>query len=946
MEKVVSVGCQRDGWEGRALALVLGLVWIAIAPRGVSAWQEPELFESIQMDQTGALVRSVNGKRGLTYHPTRVLVKFNRGAQKEFLPGSGPARGFQGAPDLFLVENPHGLSVPDAVARYKANPHVLYSEPDYVVHSLDTTASDPLWSNQWDMVKIAAPAAWDTQKDASDVVVAIIDTGMDFSHPDLQGNLWSNPADGSHGFTCLNGTVSPGGRDDFGHGTHVAGTIGAVTNNGTGIAGINWKVQLLSLKFLDSSGSGAISDAILCFDKATELKQNGFNIRVTNNSWGGGGFSQSLKDAMARAEAAGILHVCAAGNSGQNADVTPMYPAAYDNRGIISVLATDQNDAGAWFSNYGIARVDLAAPGVSTLSTVPTGACALCDPTGYKLLSGTSMAAPHVAGVMAALFHRNPALGPKEARDVVLDPGSYDPLNDAKAQSTTTGGRLNFFKALSNPLLASPKLNGFPSLTVISSVTASAGSAISLSASASDPDGDTLRTAWAKPSYQNEIWLMGKMLDTVFPNSSGDPFSFTAPALARVATVAYAAATADRRGGSAQAQTYLTVLPSAAPGQPPAGALSVSPSAGPAGIVVTVNFPATDPEGGPVLWDVRVTTRYAAYAVCCYAGPSTTVTLNSQGVYRLRVEAIDKELNVSPSQTATVRIGGAIGEPPIASASFDKMSGPVPLIVNYDASGSYDPDGTIQTVYVDCSGNSNLTATAAQGTCNYQTPGPYLIRLFVVDDAGIWDGVYQYVMATPGSTSSPPPDAAPPTVAITSPAAGATVSGSVAVTASASSNVGVARVDFYRDGGVMLGSSTAAPYAVAWDTRTVSPGTHSLYAKAVDTAGNATTSALETVTVAPSDTTPPTVTIASPTGGATVSRKSTVTLAATASDDVGVTRVEFFVNGALLSTDTSSPFTGSWKVPAKPGTTYELQAKAYDAAGNVGVSAVVTVYAK
>src|SRR5206468_3389406 len=151
-----------------------------------------------------------------------------------------------------------------------------------------------------------------------------------------------------------------------------------------------------------------------------------------------------------RAEAAGILHVCAAGNSNQNADTTPMYPAAFDNGGIVSVLASDKNDTGASFTNYGLANVDIAAPGVSTLSTVPMGTCTLCDPSGYKLLSGTSMATPHVSGVLAALFHRNPNLTTNEARNVVLDPGSYDTLSDAKAKSTSTGGRLNFAKALAN----------------------------------------------------------------------------------------------------------------------------------------------------------------------------------------------------------------------------------------------------------------------------------------------------------------------------------------------------------------------------------------------------------------------------------------------------------------------------------------------------------------
>jgi subtilisin family serine protease len=284
-----------------------------------------------------------------------------------------------------------------------------------------------------------------------------------------------------------------GGLDDFGHGTHVAGTIGAVGNNGIGIAGINWGVKLLSIKFLDSNGSGYISDAVLAFNLVTQLKKSGTaNIRLTSNSWGGGGYTQSLKDAMALAEAAGIVNVCAAGNSGQNADVSPMYPAAYDNRGIISVLASDSNDVGAYFTNYGLASVDIAAPGVNTYSTVPSGTCALCDSSGYKYLSGTSMATPHVTGVLAALLHLYPALTPYQARDEILNPGSYDSLTDARAQSTSTGGRLNFAKAINNTayLNSLPPLNNFPVLTMGPNVFASYGAPVDVTASASDADHD------------------------------------------------------------------------------------------------------------------------------------------------------------------------------------------------------------------------------------------------------------------------------------------------------------------------------------------------------------------------------------------------------------------------------------------------------------------------
>jgi hypothetical protein len=1047
MEKLVSVRCRRRGWAARALAPALGLAWIAVAPRGASAQQEPELSESIQIDSTGALVRSGNGGKGLAYHPARVLVNFKRGAAKDFLPGSGPAREFPGNPDLILVENPHGLSVSEAVTRYKTNPNVLYAEPDFLVEAL-ATPTDPLWSQQWDMTKISCPPAWDTQTDSSDVVVGIIDTGIAFTHPDLQGSLWTNPSNGSHGFTCMNGACVAGGSDDFGHGTHVAGTIGAAANNGVGMAGINWKVQLLSLKFLDSYGSGYISDAVLCFQKVTALRQQGFNIRVTSNSWGGGGFTQSLKDAMAQAEAAGVVNVCAAGNSGQNADASPMYPAAYDNRGIVSVLASDQNDAGASFTNYGLASVDIAAPGVSTLSTVPTGTCQLCDPSGYKFLSGTSMATPHVSGVLAALLHKNPTLAADEARDVVLDPGSYDALSDPKAQSTSTGGRLNFAKALANPLLLAPRLNNFPVLTMGPDVFASAGSLVNLTPTASDPDNDPLRMAVGRsssspvPGYTDAAWLFGYMADTLFPNPTGSPVSFTAPSLARTAMVAYDASVADGRGGSAHGRNYVTVSPAPSPGLPPLGTLTVSPASAPAGSTITVSFPVTDPEGGQVAWDLWVGQLGGASGWCCFSGSSTTVTLNSAGVYRFSTQAIDSTLNISTRRSAVVSIGGATGQPPIANAALDKQSGPVPLTVNVDASASTDADGTIQYYFFDCGGGSIAAGSQnSKVSCTFDSPGMYWIQVLVQDNSGNVDTVSGYAVATPvqggggggdtippavsitspadgatvsgsvavtasasdnvgvarvdfytdsgvmlGSSNSAPysitwdtatisagshslyakavdaagntgtsavetvtvasSDTTPPTVTITGPAGGTTVSGSVAVTASASDIVGIARVDFYRDSGVMLGSSTSAPYAVTWNTTTVPAGSHSLYAKAVDAAGNTATSAAETVTVAPSDTTPPTVSITSPASGATVSRKSKVTLAVTASDNVGVIRVEFYVNGSLLCTDTASPFGCNWNVPARSGASYGLQAKAYDAAGNVGVSAVVTVRAK
>jgi subtilisin family serine protease len=848
-----------------SLFLALCAAVAALAPATLDAQASHRVSTSISIDERGVPVASTVGTGSPAYHPSRALVHLRNGAPKDFLPGSGAARTFPGDPNLFLVENPPGLSVAEAVRHYRESPNVLYAEPDFVVEAV-ATPTDPLWNQQWDMAKISCPAAWDSQTDAGDVIVGILDTGIDFTHTDLQANLWTNPADGSHGFTCMNGTCVAGGSDDFGHGTHVAGTIGAGANDGIGIAGINWRIQLLSLKFLDSSGSGNISDAVLCFQKVTALKQQGFNIRLTSNSWGGGGFSQSLKDAMAQAEAAGVVHVCAAGNSGVNADTFPMYPAAYDNRGIVSVLASDQNDAGAYFTNYGLASVDIAAPGVSTLSTVPTGTCPLCDPSGYKFLSGTSMATPHVSGVLAALLHENPALAANEARDVLLDPGSYDALSDPRAQSTSTGGRLNFTKALANPLLFSPVLNNFPVLTLGPDVIASAGSQVNLTATASDPDNDPLRTAWAKTGNTGSLWLFGSVLDTLFPNPTGDTVSFTAPSLARTASVSYDASVADGRGGGAHSRQYVTVSPAPSPGLPPSGTLTVSPTDAPAGSTITVSFPATDPEGGQVAWDLWVGQNGGASGSCCFVGSGspTTVTLDNAGVYRISTQAIDSTLNFSARQSAVVRIGGATGQPPIASATFDRQSGPAPLTVNIDMSASSDPDGRIQYYFFDC-GNGGLTrgSHSSQGSCSYDKPGTYWLLLEVQDSSGNMDVASAYVVATPTT---------PPTVSITSPTPGATVSGNVSVTASASGGSGIGTVVFYRDAAVLLGTATASPYAITWDSSTASAGAHTLYATATDNAGNTGTSTLVDITV--SIPTPPHVSVTSPTNGTTVPRKS------------------------------------------------------------------------
>ena len=214
---------------------------------------------------------------------------------------------------------------------------------------------------------------------SANVLVGVIDTGVDYNHPDLAANIWTNPGeiagngidddgngyiDDVHGYDFVNNDGDP--MDDNGHGTHFSGTIGGVGNNGIGVAGVNWNVKIMALKFLDSGGSGSTANAVAGVQYATMM-----GVDVTSNSWGGGGFSQALYDAIDAAGAANIAFVAAAGNNGANNDTSPAYPAAYDLPNIISVAATDDNDELASFSNYGAASVDLGAPGVDILSTLP-----------------------------------------------------------------------------------------------------------------------------------------------------------------------------------------------------------------------------------------------------------------------------------------------------------------------------------------------------------------------------------------------------------------------------------------------------------------------------------------------------------------------------------------------------------------------------------------------
>jgi len=400
-----------------------------------------------------------------------ILVRLRSGASREDLERLNAGFGARIrrpllAPALFLVELPYpdANAVPDAVTNYRRHVDlVAYAEPDYLVFHDETFPNDPDWALLYGLhntgqtggapdADIDAPAAWDYLT-GGDVVVGVLDTGIDYLHEDLAANLWVNPgeipgdgldndsngfADDIYGWDFINDDADP--MDDNSHGSHVAGTIAAAGNNGLGVAGINWSCKLMALKFLNAGGSGPTSDAVDAMAYLLNLKRHhGVNLRLTSNSWGSDSPSQALADMIEESREENMLFVAAAGNSARDTDLYPHYPSSFTNQNILSVASTDRSDGKSGFSNYGMVTVDLGAPGSAIYSTTPGSA--------YGTKSGTSMATPHVAGVAALIWNFSPEETYQNVREVILI--GTDPL-PALYGITVSGGRLNAVKALAN----------------------------------------------------------------------------------------------------------------------------------------------------------------------------------------------------------------------------------------------------------------------------------------------------------------------------------------------------------------------------------------------------------------------------------------------------------------------------------------------------------------
>jgi subtilisin family serine protease len=389
-----------------------------------------------------------------TYFPGQLIVKFKpgwAGNVRAAAPGVAGAKIKASMPRLGwqLIQLPEGMSVATALDYYRSLPEVAGVEPNYRIR-LFKTPNDPRWPSLWGLQAIHAAEAWEQTIGSSNIIVATLDTGVDYNHPDLAANIWTNPGeipgngidddgdgyvDDVHGFNVVNHSGDV--LDDDGHGTHVAGTIGAIGNNALGVVGINWNVRMLPVKLFTADDTSGTAGAVEGYEYLLTLKSRGVNIRVVNNSWGGPVPSHALLEAIRAAEAAGIVTVCAAGNDHHNSDYRPDYPAGLDCETLISVAACTSDDAVASFSNYGPFSVDLAAPGENVLSTYRGGL--------YMKFSGTSMATPHVAGAAALLLAQNNSLTPANVKALLVT--SVDPLHQWQGR-VRSGGRLNLGNAM------------------------------------------------------------------------------------------------------------------------------------------------------------------------------------------------------------------------------------------------------------------------------------------------------------------------------------------------------------------------------------------------------------------------------------------------------------------------------------------------------------------
>ncbi|HKR15112.1 MAG TPA: S8 family peptidase [Pyrinomonadaceae bacterium] len=460
------------------LALAIVLILVAAFAGQLNRWRK-------QWKSQVRIVHVEDKKRDVVANDSdgsgrpEVLVKFKSGTTREMLAMVSSRFNdriedlIENAPGWAAVDDLDNASPAEIVAQYRKLPEVEYAEENYEIRIPDSVEetveqysvkllirpSDPQFGEQWALLNegqrggkqgadINATSAWIVTTGSEDVVVAVLDSGVDYTHEDLAPNMWTRPAnitpyqdselgvvDDERGFNAIDNAADP--MDENGHGTHCAGIIGAEGGNDLGITGVNWKVRIMPLKFMNAGGFGTTKDAIEAINYVIERKKAGVNVRIISASWGSTQKSQALEDIIRKAYENDILFVAAAGNSSVNNDRSPHYPSSYNVPNVISVAALDRHDQLASFSNYGVKSVAVAAPGVDILSTWLGNA--------YEEKSGTSMATPVVSGVAALIVAQHPQISVEDLRKKIV--AASDPIVALKGK-VGSGGRINATKAL------------------------------------------------------------------------------------------------------------------------------------------------------------------------------------------------------------------------------------------------------------------------------------------------------------------------------------------------------------------------------------------------------------------------------------------------------------------------------------------------------------------
>ncbi|MBU6399138.1 MAG: S8 family serine peptidase [Verrucomicrobia bacterium] len=660
------------------------------------------------------------------FRPDRILVKPKAGidlAAVNLLLGTQVLQSFPAMGNLQVLQVPAGQTAQQLIAAYQQSGTVAYAEPDYAVQLLLTPNDFRYWDGSlWALhntgqlggtpgADIDAPDAWDLQHTATNIIVAILDTGVRYTHEDLAANMWTQPGGTNHGINALTGSNDP--WDDFGHGTHVSGTIGAVGNNSVGIVGVAWTAQLMECKFIDSQGNGSISGAITCINYARD-----HGAKIINASWGTTNFnSAALHDAIANARDAGIIFVAAAGNSQDDNDgPNAIYPASYtDLDNVISVASTGRNDQLSVYSNYGAKSVHLGAPGQDIFSTYYQ------NDSNYVAMSGTSMAAAHVSGACAVVWAHYPDETYKQIIARVLN--GTDPL-PSLAGKTITGGRLNLFKALSGS--TSP-----PPATVTADFTASPTSGTApLAVQFTDKSNGGI-TAWD--------WSFG---DGSPDSSTQNPTHTYTNSGTFTVTLTVTGSGGATNSKSATIQVNSTPPPSS----PPVANFTANPTSGTAPLAVQFNDKST---GSITAWDWNFgdgspdsSTQNPTHTYTNAGTFTATLTVTGSG-------------GTTNSKSATIQVNAAPpppASPPVAKFGAYPISGQAPMTVKF-----FDQSTGNITAWDWNFGDNSPHSPIQNPTHTYTNAGTFTVTLTVTGSGGATNSTSGTIQVT-----NPPPPPPPP----------------------------------------------------------------------------------------------------------------------------------------------------------------------------------------